>query len=284
MSIITLLSDWGLSDYYVAAVKGRLYSECPDLRIVDITHDLPKYDIKTAAFVLKQTYPHFPKGTVHCIGINDIASPDHPHVMVYENGQYFIGTDNGLFELLFDHQPDGAWQIALNPDGQSATFPSLNLFPLAAVHLAQGGLPDEIGEPYHWSGRNFSLKVDLPETETLYAKDGRPMGVRLKGYVIYIDSYGNCITNIFQDLFERFQAEYPRFQINIQGINSSKGPSLNRISHVYSDVKQVASLCALFPDHHLLEISMNRARVDKYFAIKQRAIVYIDFLAPITTV
>ncbi|MDE5703307.1 MAG: SAM-dependent chlorinase/fluorinase [Bacteroidales bacterium] len=281
MSIVTLLSDWGLSDYYVAAVKGRLYSECPDLRVIDISHDLPKYDTKAAAFVLKQTYPHFPAGTVHCIGINDIATPEQPHIIVYEDNQYFIGADNGLFELLFDRQPSGAWRISLQPDGQSATFPSLNLFPLAAVHIAQGGSPDEIGEPYDWNGRNISLKVDLPETTALCGKNGQPIGVRLSGKVIYIDSYGNCVTNIPQDLFEEIRARYPRFQINIQGFNM-KGPLLNRISHRYGEV-QTADLCALFPDHRLLEISMNKAKADKYFALK-RSIIYIDFLLPVTTV
>lgn len=277
MSIVTLLSDWGLSDYYAAAVKGRLYSEWPEVRIVDISHQIPKYDIVSAAYVLRQAYPYFPQGTIHCIGVNDIAGEKSPHIVVYENGHYFIGADNGLFLRLFDHKPAAAWRILLAPDGHAATFPSLNLFPLVALHLGRGGHPEEIGEPYGWPDRNFNLRTNVAFCDYDYAPDGRPTGACITGHIIYIDSYGNGVTDITRPMFEQALAEFPRFEIRLQSYDARRGKKpFNRISRVYADEPE-ADLCALFLDNQQLEISLNRASATQLINLKPGSAVRIYF-------
>lgn len=279
MAIVTLLSDWGLADHYVAAVKGRLYCEWPDVRIVDISHQIPKYYDKVAAYVLKQAYPYFPPGTVHCICVNDIATPKRPHIVVYEGGQYFIGTDNGIFLHLFDRKPAQAWRIMLPPDSNTATFPALNLFPMAAVHIAQGGDPAEIGEPYDWQGQNFSLRTNQAHIDPDYDANGLQVGATIKGEIIYTDSYGNGVTNIGRPLFEKVRAEFPNFEIRLRSYDARRGKQpLNRISRTYGEVPE-ADLCALFLDNQLLEISLNRASATQYINLKLKDSVTIYFKA-----
>mgnify|MGYP001287406374 FL=1 len=114
--LITLTSDMGLKDYYVASIKGAIYSQLPQVNIVDISHDIPAFDIIHASFVIKNTFKQFPKNTVHIIGIDSEINDDTDHIIVQNYDQYFIGTDNGIFSLIFDKQPDGAWKINKNDD------------------------------------------------------------------------------------------------------------------------------------------------------------------------
>ncbi len=99
MSIITLTSDWGgTSDYYLAAVKGTILSQLPDVNIVDISHHIQAFDVEGgAAFTIRNSYQSFPQGTVHIIGLNSEESLESPHIIVQVAGQYFIGADNGIF-------------------------------------------------------------------------------------------------------------------------------------------------------------------------------------------
>ncbi len=281
MAIVTLLSDWGLTDHYVAAVKGRLYCEWPDVQIVDISHQIPKYKNGNyvAAYVLKQAYPYFPPDTVHCICVDDIATAKRPHIVVYEGGQYFIGADNGLFQQLFDHKPAKAWRIMLPADSHTATFPALNLFPMVAVHIAQGGDPAEIGEPYDWQGQNFNVRTNMAYIDPEYDADGLQVGATITGEVIYIDSYGNGVTNIERSMFEKVRAEFPNFEIRLRSYDAHRGKQpLNRISRTYGEVPE-ADLCALFLDNQLLEISLNRASAAQLVNLKLKASVTIHFKA-----
>ena len=144
---ITLTTDMGLKDYYVATLKGAIYSELPDAKIIDISHNIPPFDITNAAFVIKNSFKHFPKNTIHVIGIDAEPSDLTRHIIVETQDQYFIGADNGIFSLIFDKQPDGVWEINLKTDGDEYSFPTKNIFIKAACHLARGGLPAVIGKP-----------------------------------------------------------------------------------------------------------------------------------------
>ena len=105
MAIITLTSDWGYSDYYVAAVKGAILSQIPDAVIVDITHEITPFNVRQAGFVLKNCFRDFPKGTIHIIAVDTIETLDIPHVVVKADGQYFISADNGIFgQILTDFE------------------------------------------------------------------------------------------------------------------------------------------------------------------------------------
>ena len=122
MPIITLTSDWGLKDHYVAAVKGTILSNMPEAIVVDISHDIPPFEIEQAAFVLRNAYPNFPKGSIHILGINTEESDKFGHTVIEHEGHFFIGTDNGIFSLLFELKPDKIVELTINQDSDYFTF------------------------------------------------------------------------------------------------------------------------------------------------------------------
>ena len=102
MSIITLTTDLGTKDHYVAIIKGEIYKQIKDINIVDISNDISKFDIQEAAFVFKNCYKNFPDGTVHIIGVNEELTNENQHLAIQINNQFIIGPDNGIFSLIFD--------------------------------------------------------------------------------------------------------------------------------------------------------------------------------------
>lgn len=139
MGIITLTTDLGHRDFYQAALKGSLLSLDPSVTIVDITHEIPSFDIQQAAFVLKNAYKYFPKDTVHLIGIDSVYNKDTRYLAVRHHDYYFIGTDNGLFSLLFEEEPEEVVELNLIQDLKFLHFPLTDIFAKAASYLAKGG-------------------------------------------------------------------------------------------------------------------------------------------------
>ena len=121
MAIITLTSDWGSSDYYAAAVKGEILSQLPNATIVDITHEIAPFDSIGAGFALRNCYPSFPEGTIHIIAVETVEDRKTPHIVVKAHGQYFIGTDNGVFRQIFNEFEE-AYCITALQDSPSFNF------------------------------------------------------------------------------------------------------------------------------------------------------------------
>ncbi|MFN4122332.1 MAG: S-adenosyl-l-methionine hydroxide adenosyltransferase family protein, partial [Flavobacteriales bacterium] len=145
MPIITLTTDLGLTDYYIAAVKGTLYSLIPDVQIVDISHQIPKHDLMKAAFNLKYAFQDFPKGTIHILSVNSIETEQYGHVIFEYKGHYFIGADNGVFSIILDEDPKQVFQLKKEKSDFISTFPTKEVFSKAAAHVAKGGKLDKIG-------------------------------------------------------------------------------------------------------------------------------------------
>lgn len=277
MSIVTLLSDWGTSDHYLAAVKGKLYSEWSNVNIVDISHQIAKYDLVSAAYVFKNAFMQFPVGTIHCLGINDSGASNKPHLLVKTNGHYIIGADNGIFDLIFDKKPEQAWKILLSPDGSTRTFPSLDLFPLVASYVGKGGDPSEIGEPYDWNGRNFNLRTGMPIPEHVVNPSTQLEEGWIHGSIIYVDSYGNGVSNIDMETFGVFFAKYEHFEIKLQTYFPGKHKNaFNSINEVYKDNID-GDLCAIFLGNGYLEISLNKASAANLLNIRIGSDVKIYF-------
>jgi S-adenosylmethionine hydrolase len=133
MPIITLTSDWGHSDHYIGAVKGSILSLLPDVKIIDISHQVAPFNIEQAAFILKNCYKNFPKGTIHIIGVNTEESDKNPHTVVFINDHYFIGTDNGIFSMIFDKPPKKIIELNIMQDSDYFTFSTRDRFVKAAI-------------------------------------------------------------------------------------------------------------------------------------------------------
>ncbi len=194
MAIITLTTDFGRKDYFVAAIKGRILSEVSDTTVVDISHDLSPFDIHECAYVLKNSYSEFPIGTIHIIGMDSEVSPENQHIITQLEGHYFISANNGVPSLLAnDLTPEKLLEIDI-PNILPTAFPELDVFTKVACHLARGGKPEVVGKPF----------TQLKEVKDLVPRITND-GSTIVGNVIYIDHYGNVVTNIQRSLFEAYR-------------------------------------------------------------------------------
>ncbi len=191
--VITLLTDFGTQDYFVASMKGVILSINPEANIVDITHDVPPQDVHRAALILWACYKYFPQGTIHVVVVDPGVGTERRPILVKTRNYYFIGPDNGVLSLAAEE--DGVVEILdlakmcrAARRRVSHTFHGRDIFAPAAAYLSLGVSPQELGEPVRDYVR---LSVEPP----------RRIGEReLECRVIYIDRFGNVYTNIREDL------------------------------------------------------------------------------------
>lgn len=260
MAIITLTTDLGYKDFYQAALKGSIYCLLPDVNLVDITHNIAAFNISQAAFVLKNAFPYFPSGTVHLIGIDSVFNSNSRYLAVKYNGHYFVGSDNGIFSLLFDQEPEDIIELDIMQDMKFLHFPLTDIFCKACCHLAKGGKMDDIG-----------IKVShLEEKVNLQPVIERDI---IRGSVIYIDSFQNVITNITKELFSRIQRNR-EFTLYFR-----KNESISQLSWHYNEVPEGEKLCLFGISNHL-EIAINKGNASGLLGMHVGDIVRIEFYPP----
>jgi S-adenosylmethionine hydrolase len=196
-AIITLLTDFGAQDYFVGAMKGVILSLNPGAKIVDITHEIPPQDIQAAAFNLLACYRDFPDGTVHVAVVDPGVGSDRRAILVECANQFFVGPDNGLFSWVTEREGKySAWHVTNDKffrQPVSSTFHGRDVFAPVAAALSTGSLPKEFGPP-------------VEKVVTLAPLMPHRTAETIKGSIIHIDRFGNCITNFTADLIneERF--------------------------------------------------------------------------------
>ncbi|KPK64134.1 hypothetical protein AMJ83_03825 [candidate division WOR_3 bacterium SM23_42] len=181
MRIITFLSDFGNPDWFAAAVKGEILKIVPDVRIVDITHNLDPYNIRGAAFLLYAVYDNFPRGTVHLVVVDPGVGGVRKPLIVESSGHLFVGPDNGIFSYFYN--PDSKVHAITVGTVASATFHARDIFGPAAARLATGVTVQALGK-------------QIDTYEQFKVPQAKQVGDRLCGEIVYIDHFGNCITNI----------------------------------------------------------------------------------------
>lgn len=258
MAIITLTSDWGTDDYYVAAVKGAILSRLPNATIIDITHGIDPFDVSQAGYVLKNCFRSFPEGTIHIIGVDTIESPEKPHVVVKAEGQYFLSTDNGIFSHILDGKFDEAVNMDVEQDSDSFTFVSRDRFAKVAAMIAQGVPLSHIGSRRESLNRGGSFCAVVK-------------GNTIEGIVVHIDSYENLMTNISKEMFER-ERRGRNFLIKVRG----NLYTIDTISSSYIDVDS-CELVAVFGTHGYLELALNQAKLASLCGIEKGATVQVTF-------
>lgn len=257
MAIITLTTDLGSKDFYQAALKGSILTILPAANIVDITHEVPSFNISYAAFVLKNVYHYFPKGTVHLIGIDSVFSEHTKYLALKYQEHYFVGADNGIFSLLFDGKPDEIVELNIMQDLKYLHFPLVDIFVKAASHLAKGGRLRDIG-----------ISTDGVEERTLLNPVIEPDMIR--GSVIYIDNFCNVITNITKELFTRIQRNRD-FTLFFR-----KSETITQLSWHYNEVPEGEKLCLFGISNHL-EIAINKGKASGLLGLHLSDIVRIQF-------
>ena len=190
MSLITLTTDFGLKDHFVGAVKGAIYTELPEANLVDISHEISPFNIAETAYVMKNAYKSFPEGSIHIIGVDSELSEDTKHIALKLDNHYFICPNNGVISMIAsEFRPEKIVEINIH-DRLESSFPVLDVFVKVACHIARGGTLDVIGREIE----DFKRITDiLPVISSDSSK--------ITGSIIYIDNYGNIITNISKKLF-----------------------------------------------------------------------------------
>lgn len=260
MAIITLTTDLGLSDYYVAAVKGRILSELPDCSIIDITHDIPKWDRMKAGYLLRNAFKYFPKGTIHILGVESLEDENSPHIALFAEGHYFVGSDTGVFSLILKEEADEIVQLNFKKKNFGRSFPLEQVFAPAACHIARGGTLQVIGRVI--SGYKKMLMPAPTRGES-----------HLGASIQFIDSYGNLITNITREIFEPL-GKGSSFEIFLRSNNQN----INRVSANYNEVAEGEFLAHFNAEDHL-EISINKGSAAKLLGLKVNDNIRVEFYA-----
>jgi S-adenosylmethionine hydrolase len=187
MALITLLTDFGTSDSYVAEVKGALLSALPAASLVDVAHALPPGDIRAAAYLLGRAWHRFPTGTVHLAVVDPGVGTERAALALAAHGHYFVGPDNGLFTPVL-RDAEVRIVVLATPDGASPTFHGRDVFAPAAAALAAGTPLAQLGQPF--CGIPVRLAYHQPHHE----------GKTVVGEVVYVDRFGTLVTNLTPEL------------------------------------------------------------------------------------
>lgn len=252
MPVITLTTEWKANDFYYGIIKGKLCTLCPGIPVVDNATGIPVFNIAHASFVIRNTYRNYPEGSVHLICVHSEKAEDKQHLIVRAHGHYFIGTDNGIFNLILNSPADEI--ISLRP-GENED--ELDLFARAASEILAGKAFSELGNKQ----KDFNEKVPYRATIDKNV---------IIGSVIFIDSYGNAITNITREVFSRV-FEKNNFRILIQ----SNKHFTEHISNRYSD-EPVGDLLARFNSLELLELAINGANISELLSLSVGSSVRVD--------
>ncbi|AWI26291.1 SAM hydrolase/SAM-dependent halogenase family protein [Flavobacterium pallidum] len=188
MSIITLTTDYGLKDHFVGSLKGKILKDFTEAQLIDISHDIDPFNTAQASYIIGAAYKSFPEGTVHLIGVDAEYNKENRHIAIQWDNHYFVCADNGILGMLTQKiVPQKMVEINIH-DRLPADATDLDVFVTVAAHIARGGQLNVIGK---------EIKSIKQVTEL------KPVAIAnsIKGYVIYIDHFGNVVTNISRQLF-----------------------------------------------------------------------------------
>jgi S-adenosylmethionine hydrolase len=218
MSIITLTTDFGIKDHFIANIKGAILTEIPEVNIVDISHQISPFNILEAAYIVQNSYKSFPLGTIHIIGVDSELNPENKHLVVKFEGQYFICADNGIMSMAcLNLEPEKIVEINIH-DKLISNFSVLDVFVKVACHISRGGKLEVIGKGIS--------KIKTVKNLTPFINESKN---QIIGNVIYIDNYGNVITNITKSFFREI-SKSREFEISVRNYKFKK------IHSKYSDI------------------------------------------------
>ncbi len=270
--LITLTTDFGTRDAYVAAMKGVMLDICPEARFVNITHQISPQDVMEAAFVLRQAVPYFPADTVHLVVVDPGVGTGRRPVAVQHGAHHYVGPDNGIFPLVLGtSSPSQAVELDRKPfwrtTSPSQTFHGRDIFAPVAAHVAAGQALSEMGS------RVNELKP-LRWAEPIADDEG------LQGWVVHIDRFGNCITNISRSTLAASAPDDTTADGALpieSGFKCFVGSSsFTSIRPTYGDVAEGEPLL-LFGSSDFLEVSVNAGNAAELLDIRKGDSVNLVF-------
>jgi len=249
--LITLLTDFGLQDGYVASMKGVILEICPDANMIDISHLIAPQNVRSAAFVLGSSYKYFPRGTIHLAVVDPGVGTERGAIAVRTGSCFFVGPDNGVFSLIL--RKEVCWEARKLENRQfwrnppSNTFHGRDLFAPAAAHIARGIQFDALGPP-----------CDPTFVEWSEPTIGNG---EVKGEVIHIDRFGNAIINVMLETLET-QGPAEKWTINLgKTVIDSIRPAYGRVT--------VGEALALTGSNGYIEIAINQGNAASELGLVQ---------------
>lgn len=248
--LITLLTDFGNRDPYVAAMKGVILSLNPEARLVDLTHEIEPQDITAGAFFLAEAAPCFPAGTIHLAVVDPGVGTTRRALAAQAGEQFFVGPDNGLFSLVFQYHPPSVLVALQNPEyfrpQVSSTFHGRDLFAPVAAHLS-------LGIPLEAFGPRISDPVPLPWPQPEFTPEA------VRGEIVYVDLFGNLISNIPGEKLRAWLQDRPPLIL----LGSL---TLRQLFRTYGEVPP-GQFLALVGSHGYLEISLNQGNAARRLSV-----------------
>jgi len=251
-NIITLLTDFGYGDPYVAAMKGVIYTINPHVNIIDITHNVPPHNIRAGAIILWSTYKYFPKGTIHLVVVDPGVGTKRKPIVIYSKNYIFIGPDNGVLTLAANEDGiEKTYEIISNTKYLkreiSFTFHGRDIFAPIAAYISRGVSINELAKE---TSLTFSLNIPKYTIKNS----------QIIGEIIYIDHFGNLITNIPKGIAEKILAFYRNYEVNIKNkVISAK------FVKAYGNAKEGEPLL-IINSFNLLELSINLGNAAQRYA------------------
>jgi S-adenosyl-L-methionine hydrolase (adenosine-forming) len=258
--IVTLTSDFGMKDPYIAEMKGAVLSVCPTATIVDVTHEVEKFNIREGAFVLASTAPYFPKGTVHIAVVDPTVGTGRRPIIVETECSFFVGPDNGVLTLAAEaqrikqmcHVESRRFMLP----HVSNTFHGRDVFAPVAGHLLNGVSIEEFGP-------QITEVVKPKFVQITRSRDS------VSGEVLHVDGFGNIITNIPAKVALAFTVDAVMVEL------AAQEPFHMKMARAYADVKHSEPV-ALVGSHNYLEIAINQGNAAAQFSVKAGDLVVLS--------
>jgi hypothetical protein len=257
--LVTLTTDFGLSDHFVGVMKGVIAGIAPAARVIDITHDIAAYNITEAAFVVGESWQYFPKGTIHVIVVDPGVGSSRRPILAEAGGHFFLAPDNGVLSIVFDAAPHKV-RVISNPKLMrreiSRTFHGRDVFAPAAAHLAQGVKPAQFGK---------LIRDPLRTNIAANTKVGEQLW---RGAILKVDHFGNLITSFAAANFTRITSRPFELRVGRQKIH--------RLALNYAETA-VSELFVIVGSAGYLEIGANQASAAAELGCSAGAEVELEF-------
>jgi len=255
MTVITLITDFGLKDSYVAEMKGVILGINPDATVVDISHDVENYEIESGAFQLARSVPYFPEGTIHVGVVDPGVGGSRKQLIIKSNEALFVGPDNGLLAPAAERRGvESVYEITrmeLLPERVSQVFDGRDVFSPTAAHISRGMDPQELGEK-------------IEEYKSLPSYHTEISGDTIETEIIHVDGFGNLVTNVTYEILNEAGVKVDdKFRVKV-GSMEMKLPYVKNFSAVPK-----GELLTLVAGGGYLEIAANQGNAQKHLKIER---------------
>ena len=255
-AIIALLTDFSWHNWYLGVMKGVITGINPDVRVIDLCHDVSSQDVREGSFILSNSFTYFPRGTIFLCVVDPGVGTKRKNIVVRTEDHYFVGPDNGILSAVFEKaKVEKAFQVEPGEytlPVKGSTFFGRDIFAPIAAHLSRGVQPEEMGE-------ELTSVLIVPASKPSENKKGEVLG-----RAVYIDAFGNIITNIEEDYLRSVYGE-GLDQVRVR----LAGRTIKGVGRYYAQGEE-GMLIALINSWGYLEVAINKGSAWRELGLKEK--------------